>query len=152
MFAHALLMIAATTLAAPDTPAEDAKKELSRLEGAWVATTFEVQGTQLPADAVKEVKLVCSGEKYTFMGSNGDEEKGTLKLDPAKKPKTLDIQITSGNDQGKLQLAIYELDGDTFKICAAIAGEKERPKELSTTKAGGGDLLLVFKREKKKDK
>ena len=148
MFAHALLLAAASVLAAQDKAGDDAKKELGRLEGTWVATTFEVQGNELPADFAKSVKLVCTGEKYVYQGGDGAEEKGTLKLDPSKKPKSLDIKITEGTDQGKLQLAIYELDGDTLKVCANAADAKERPKEFSSTK-GGGQMLVVFKRQKK---
>ena len=49
--------------------------------------------------------------------------------DPAVKPK------------------IYELDGDTFKLCYAAPGE-ERPKEFSA-KGANGITLAVWKRAKK---
>jgi hypothetical protein len=44
-------------------------------------------------------------------------------------------------------LGLYELDGDTWKICSALPG-KERPEEL-TSKEGTGHTLAVWEREKK---
>ena len=60
----------------------------------------------------------------------------------------MDITITEGDAKGQLQLAIYELDGDTMKICANTPGDKERPKEF-TSKPGSGHINIVLKREKK---
>jgi len=46
--------------------------------------------------------------------------KATFTIDPAKKPKTIDYQMTDGFTKGKKQLGIYEVDGDTFKLVSAV--------------------------------
>jgi uncharacterized protein (TIGR03067 family) len=144
MLAHALLLVAAGTLLAPDTPTDEAKKELERLQGTWVAT--------VTANGQK-ISLICTGDKYVQKVGDMTVEEGTHKLDPTKKPKTMDITVKEGEYKGKLQLAIYELDGDVLRLCANEAGDKNRPTEFSTTKEGGGRMLIVLRREKKeKDK
>ena len=52
------------------------------------------------------------------------------------KPKMVDLTFTAGPEKGKTSLGIYEVDGDTWKICLGLAG-KGRPKEF-TTKAQSG--------------
>jgi uncharacterized protein (TIGR03067 family) len=146
---HALLFVAATVALAPDTPVDDAKKELDKIQGTWIVTSFEVGGQK---GAVGSMKLICVGDKYTQQSGDTVVEKGSHKLDPTKKPKTMDVTITEGEQKGLLQLAIYELDGDTLRMCLNEGGDKERPKEFSTTKAGGGKMLVVLKREKKEEK
>ena len=47
-----------------------------------------------------------------------------MKLDAAKKPKTVDVTITKGRDKGKKQYGLYQVDADTLKFCFA-APEKE---------------------------
>jgi hypothetical protein len=44
-------------------------------------------------------------------------------------------------------LGIYELDGDTYKLCGDMQG-KSRPTEFAV-KPGSGFVLEVLKREKK---
>jgi uncharacterized protein (TIGR03067 family) len=67
-------------------------------------------------------------------------------VDVAKKPKTIDITFTEGPEKGKTIVGIYELEGDTYKVCINVNG-KERPKEFAA-KAGSGHGLEVLKREK----
>ena len=72
--------------------------------------------------------------------------KAKITIDPSKKPKTIDYQMTDGFTKGKTQLGIYEVDGDTFKSCFGKPGT-ERPTEF-TSKPGDGRTLSVWKREK----
>lgn len=143
-----LLQLLAVTLLVADAPAGDAaKKELDKLQGTWVATAGEAGGQQYPDEQLKAMKFVVEGNKYTFTTKDTAEhpEKGTLKPDPAANPKALDIEITDGPDQGKSQKAIYDLEGDTLKVCVASPGA-DRPTEMSAKPQGQG--LLTFKRQK----
>jgi uncharacterized protein (TIGR03067 family) len=145
---RALLLFTAVLLLPAAVLQDDAaKKELDKLQGSWTATEYEYNGNKGDANFVKQIKLICKDDKYTQKIGDEVVEEGTHKLDPTKKPKTMDITVTAGQEKGKTQLAIYELEGDTFKICAAAHGAKERPKEF-TAKAGSGQLLIVLKRDK----
>jgi len=139
---YALLVLVAGFLVAADDP----KDELKKLEGTWTMVSGEKDGKNVAEQTIKTAKLVIKGDQHDFR--IGDETfKGTLKVDPSKKPKTIDATDTEGPFKGKTLLGIYELDGDNFKVCFAKPGE-DRPKEFST-KSGTGHILYVWKKEKK---
>jgi uncharacterized protein (TIGR03067 family) len=124
-----------------------AKEELKRLDGVWRIVSVVSDGKKTPEDAIKGMSVVLSGDTYTVKVDEKQVEKGTQKVDPTKKPKTIDINILEGEDKGKSQLGIYELDGDTLKMCFAAAGQA-RPTEFSS-KEGSKHDLGVFQRLKK---
>ena len=72
--------------------------------------------------------------------------KGTYKIDPAANPKAMETTASTGPYKDKPLLGIYELDGDSLKICYAAPG-KDRPTEFNS-KAGSGWILTVHKRLK----
>ena len=73
--------------------------------------------------------------------------KAKITLDSAKKPKTIDFQMTDAVNKGRCQLGIYELDGDTLKSCFA-APAAERPKDF-TSQPGDMRTSTVWRRETK---
>ena len=73
-------------------------------------------------------------------------DKGTVKLDPAAKCKTMDITGTDGPNKGKTFLTIYELNGDTLKVCYDLSA-KSRPTEFES-KPKTQLFLVTYKREK----
>jgi uncharacterized protein (TIGR03067 family) len=91
------------------------------------------------------MKLVVEGDKYNVtVGISVDL--GAIRIDPAAKPKTMDIIGTEGPNKGKTFLAIYELNGDTLRICYDLTG-KVRPTEFKTRK-GEPLFLATYKRAK----
>jgi uncharacterized protein (TIGR03067 family) len=73
--------------------------------------------------------------------------KAKVTIDPTKKPKAIDYEMTEGPTKGKTHLGIYELDGDTVKFCFAAPG-KDRPADF-TSKEGSERTLSVWKKDKK---
>jgi uncharacterized protein (TIGR03067 family) len=135
-------------LIAADSPKADAKKDLDRIQGSWVGASGESSGNALPDEQVKGTKFVLKGDKYSYTVADTYQEEGTLKIDPTKKSKTIDVTIVEGDDKGETQLGIYELHGDTLRLCFARPGkDNARPKDFSTN-AGNQQLLLVLTREK----
>lgn len=139
----ALLLVLAAGLV---VVAADAKDELDKLQGTWARTTAEVNGKPAPEGELKNTTLVIQGDQYTLKTPDRDR-KGTLKLDPTKSPKEIDLTPSAGPNKGKTLHGIYELDGDTFRYCLAVDG-KDRPTEFSS-KPGSGHGLFVNKREKR---
>jgi hypothetical protein len=56
--------------------------------------------------------------------------------------------MSEGPLAGRTLRGIYEIEGDTQKVCLPLEEGAGRPKEF-TSKPGSGHLLQVFKREKK---
>ena len=62
-------------------------------------------------------------------------------------PWTVDVTYTSGDNKDKTMPGIYEIDGDTCKVCFAPV-DKERPTDFEA-KEGTDCVVTVWKREKK---
>src|SRR5262245_30371131 len=108
---------------AADEKAE--KVELEKFTGTWKGASVVQDGKEMPKAEAEAVKLVVAGEKYTLKIGDQDIE-GTHNLDPTKKPKQIEAVRTKGPNKGEKMLGIYELEGDTFKVCFAAPG-KDRP-------------------------
>src|SRR5262249_39470738 len=124
----------------------DVEKELKKFQGTWTFESVEAGGKEEPAADFKGITVVFEGDKYAV--KKGDEviQAATLKLDPSKSPKTLDSTVTEGPNKGTVILGIYEISGDTLKVCFDPEGKK-RPTEFKTT--SGPQTLVVHKRVKK---
>src|SRR5262249_23682448 len=76
-----------------------------KIQGTWQGVTGEHRGNRLD---IKAFQLTFAGENITVTRNGQVFSKGTFKLNPSKRPKTIDIQ----NDNGKTRLGIYELKGN----------------------------------------
>jgi uncharacterized protein (TIGR03067 family) len=124
----------------------DVRQELKKLSGNWTLEFAENDGKKANEAQVKMVRLVLDGEKNTSLLDDKPISQGTQKLDPAKNPKTIDIEYTDGFYKGKTRLGIYELDGDTssLKLCLAEPS-RERPTAFASA-PGSKITLQVWKR------
>jgi uncharacterized protein (TIGR03067 family) len=118
----------------------------ANFDGTWLPSAAELGGKPFPDEVRKAIKLVIKGDKYTVT-TGKQVDRGTVKLNPAAKPKELDVIGTDGPNKGKTILAIYERDGDTLRVCYDLSG-KGRPKEFKT-KEGTQQFLVTYKREKR---
>ncbi len=120
-------------------------KDADAIQGSWLPSTAELAGAKFPDQARMAITLTINDENYTVTIA-AKVDKGTIKLDPSAKPKTMLITGTEGPTKGKKILAIYELDGDTLKICYDLSG-KAYPTEFKS-KADTQLFLVTYKREK----
>jgi len=126
---------------------EAVKKDLAQLQGEWSMVSGSADGQPMPAQMLKQMKRICKGDEVTTTMAGQVFFKAKIAIDPSKKPKTIDYEMTEGFTKGKKQLGIYELDGDTLKSCFGGVGAA-RPPDF-TSKPGDGRTLSVWKREKK---
>ena len=139
------LMLAGSLLFASER--EDAtKKAHAQLEGVWSFALVEFDGKKQPAVPFATNKMIISKDGSYVVVQGTRVTRGTLKLDPTATPKHYDPTITTGPRKSLTFSGIYELDGDTLKICFSLRG-KERPAALAS-KPGSGLLFQVFNREK----
>lgn len=117
----------------------DKESKTAQIEGTWIPASAELSGAPFPEQILKTMKLVLTEKTYTvFVGSVSDI--GAITLHPGGEPKSMDIHGTEGPNMGKTFLAIYELTGDTLKICYDLS-EKSRPQGFGT--APNTKLFLV---------
>jgi uncharacterized protein (TIGR03067 family) len=125
---------------------EAVKKDMAQLQGEWFMVSGSADGQTMPGPIVKRMKRVCKGDEVTTTVGGQLFFKAKISIDPSKKPKTIDYQMTEGLTKGQEQPGIYEVDGDTFKSSFGKPGA-ERPTDF-TSKPGDGRTVSVWKRNK----
>jgi uncharacterized protein (TIGR03067 family) len=139
-FAPAAAIVLAAA-AASAQPGDD----LKAAAGKWTVTRATFAGADVTA-VVKSVELRLAPDGgYTFT-IDGQTDRGTVKVDPARSPKHLDVVGKEGRNAGKAIKAIYKLDGDTKTVCYEL-GDGPRPTAFES-KAGSTVLLAEYKRTK----
>jgi len=126
------------------------KDDLDKLQGAWLTVSLVSDGKtvvdeNLPPKPGPTTKVVYEGNEWKVKVGDKIVATGLIKVDSTKIPKELDVLDESGMKNDKTKLAIYELEGDTFRYCIALAG-KPRPVDFSS-KEGSGHALIVSRRE-----
>jgi uncharacterized protein (TIGR03067 family) len=140
----ALLSVVLVATAKPQR--DDMSAELKKLRGTWRLVEEIDDGKQMPAEEASKYKLtfdIAGRWKVEIDGKVVGE--GTATIDPSGKPKTIDYTFAQGENTGSKFIAIYELEGDSFKHCGVL--KIARPSEFSS-KPGSGHILTVFRREK----
>jgi len=143
-FLIGLAAVALATARAEDT--EAMKKDMAQLQGEWSMVSGSADGNAMP-DAMRETaRRVCKGDETTVTIGAQLLMKAKFTIDPSRKPKTIDYEMIDGLTNGKRQLGIYELEGDTVRFCFGSPGS-ERPPDF-TSKQGDGRTLSVWRRKK----
>jgi uncharacterized protein (TIGR03067 family) len=119
--------------------------ELKRFSGKWRFVSIEVEGATIPAKLFEKDSLTLKGKQFVSV-VEGNTTHGVFTVNPTPTPKTIDLTFSDGPGKDKTQKGIYELEGDSQKICFA-KGDQVRPTEF-TSKPGNGQMIQVLKREK----
>jgi uncharacterized protein (TIGR03067 family) len=95
----------------------------------------------------KGMTVTFEGDKYTVKKGDKVIQVGRQKLDPSRSPKAVDVTVAEGLNKGAAMLGIYEISGDTLKVCFDPEGKK-RPTEFKSA-PGSQTFVNVHKRVKK---
>jgi uncharacterized protein (TIGR03067 family) len=139
----ATLLSASLFTAAASPKSTPSIQDVKKLQGTWRVVKGESKGKAKPEDAIKDLKWVIKGNTITLKGDEGKNFELRFKLDAAQKPKTIDL---INPERKQTVQGIYQLDGNTLKLCVGVPGEK-RPATFVT----GEDLnvaLFILEREK----
>lgn len=120
--------------------------DATAVQGSWQPAQAELAGKPMPDAVLKTISLKIDNGKYeVLVGEQPD--RGTYTLDSTTKPKSMTITGTDGPNNGKTFPAIYELKGDTFRVCYDLSGAKH-PTEF---KSVAGTLLYLVTYNRKKE-
>ena len=134
--------------AAGDANEKGVAKDPQTFKGTWRLSSKEEDGKKFSEEEIKDIIATTDGSgRVSVRRRDKVIGGGTVKLDPTTKPKTIDIAFTEGDRKGKTMLGIYEIEGDTFRVCCARPRDA-RPAEFCA-KAGSGRALVAYQREKK---
>lgn len=112
------------------------------LMGTWKVVSLESDGraidvSKTPLHVFKDGKMRMSDSKDTYI----------YKLDPSKKPATLDFYWEKLGAEETHQ-GIYELKGDELKWCYATTAGFNRPKEFTGKPGYANQTLKRVKNDK----
>lgn len=122
------------------------KADLEAIQGTWVLSAMESEGEDVPKEHFKAWTAEYQGNRVTFRDGERVRRRGIVTLDPSRNPKAVNTWDQDGPYEDRTVPGIYEVDGDTLKLCFARPGD-ERPKAF-TTKDGTGFLFCIYKRKK----
>jgi uncharacterized protein (TIGR03067 family) len=127
--------------ASPASPANDVPDEdLDHLQGTWQVIAAENEGESNKEEA-KQYTWDFQANKYTINCNGKFAELYTVKLNSGTKPKTIDSTFHLG---GKL-MGIYEINGDTLKICYDLT-RRGRPESFTAPK-GSRRVVYILQRQ-----
>ncbi len=141
------LIVCLLVLLLPACSAQEAapkmEPDLATLQGTWKPISMEMDGEFLPDERIGNTRLTIEGENFTF-DTGEDSHGGLYKIKPDEDPKQLDIEITRGDEKGKVYLVIYKFEDGKMIQCMEVSNAN-RPVEF-TGKAGSGNLYEVWER------
>jgi uncharacterized protein (TIGR03067 family) len=126
------------------------RREAPDHRGRWQAVRFLIDGKADPAEAVGKTELLLDDASYRFVSAppfgprgKGSGEGRTV-VDLTKAPHHIDLIPSSGPYEGLTQEGIFEVEGDTLKLCYGMP-TKARPTEFAT-RPNSGIYLAEFRR------
>jgi uncharacterized protein (TIGR03067 family) len=148
MTATALVLVAGLLTAAADDKQEATKKDRELMQGHWTVVSLVRNGMDVPQAQGIKVSIDADGNAAHLPSEKEPmpDLKGKITIDPSKNPKTIDLVVVEGSRKGQTMAGIYEIDGDTLRICRPGPG-KDRPTEFSS-KEGSGCDIITYKRDK----
>ncbi len=149
-FLPAVVLATVTAALAADPAKEDAAKaDAAKLQGTWQVTKFIDHSEEAaPAAEIEHMAFEFKGDRVTMRRTKDDPgREGKYTLDPAKRPKSIDIDFGVPVSEG-----IYKLDGDTLTICV-VGGSRNgktaaRPTEFRASKRDKYSLFELKKVKK----
>ncbi len=134
--------VAGTVLLSGGDLADAIKKDKAALQGTWQVTASVSKGDKVSADDLKGLFLIFRGDAILIREGGKTEENFSFVLDPNKKTKEIDLLLKVGPQKGRIDKGIYQVDGDSLKICIQTSKDAARPRDFSSP--AGSELWLVL--------
>ncbi len=128
------------------TPSTLSIDDATAVQGSWQPAQAELAGKPMPDAVLQTISLKLDNGKYEVFVA-GQPDRGTYTLDSVTKPKSMTITGTDGPNLGKTFPAIYELKGDTLRVCYDLSGAKH-PTDFKSI-AGTMLYLVTYNRKQK---
>jgi uncharacterized protein (TIGR03067 family) len=127
----------------PPDPRSAGERDLAALQGVWGQVWSKADGSELDEPPDFPVRVTISGSEFTLSNARlGTAITYRLRPVPGASPKAYDL--VDEDDPTQTVEAIYELNGDTLRVCQPLAS-RPRPTEFNGDE-GTMNLLAVHKR------
>jgi len=116
---------------------------LRSLEGEWHFVALQADGTDMPAAAFAQSRLLFDGDRFRMESTEANYD-GVFTIDVGEEPMRIDVDFVDGPEAGNRCLGIFEQRGDRLTICLGLVGAG-RPHAFAT-KPGSGHALERLRR------
>jgi uncharacterized protein (TIGR03067 family) len=116
-------------------------EEVALLQGSWSLRSLAMDGQEMPSSLIANAGIEVNGNRFVSVGMGAVYE-GRLELAPSTNPRQLDMKFDAGPEKGNVNLCIYEIAGDVWKICIATRGSI-RPSAFESTPGSGLALEVL---------
>jgi uncharacterized protein (TIGR03067 family) len=150
----AAMIFAFGVILSPSRAAEkpDDRADTEKLQGVWRGRSIDAKGLSLMPSSAYNLLLRFDKDSFTVEQEGQVTVRGTFALDPAQKPRTIDLTLketVQTVNKGAVVRGIYEIDKDGLRLCTTKANGEDRPKRF-VSKSGTPHTLFTFQREKGK--
>jgi RNA polymerase sigma factor (sigma-70 family) len=136
----------------PGKQADKPKTDHELIQGTWVRVSLRVGGKDVPLGNGPPDNLTFTDDKVSLLLRNGNGEEvtshGSFKLNPSRKPKEIDLTDLYAPFEKKTMACLYELDGDSLKLCEPLQPGDDRPTTLESTEGSKHHLWTLKRRDK----
>ena len=125
------------------------QQEIANYSGSWKVISITANGeTTFEEERVIVLENHTDGT-WILMIDGQEKMRGMHRLSPLANPKEIDIEITSGDEQGVTLKGIYDMRDNTRRLCVR-GPDGWRPQEF-TGATGSECVLIEFERQKSSD-
>jgi uncharacterized protein (TIGR03067 family) len=138
-----LILLAASPALAFAQGDDATKEELKKLQGSWKVTSMIIDGMDQKLPDGQSVVFVIKDATVKQMVGDVVAMEGKFEVNSKANPKQITLIADNGPNKGKKDMAVYILEGDTFKV-AGYTGDASLEKRLDAfpkTAMKGVDLF-----------
>jgi uncharacterized protein (TIGR03067 family) len=128
--------------------AGEEKSDLERLQGTWIVASLVEKGKGLPAAEIEVLEVAIEKNVFTVTEKGKKVVEYEIKLDPSKKPATIDFTHLIGDDKGKTEPGIYVIEKGQIKM-ALDETRKGRPTVFEGKETEAYSVIVLKKKEAK---
>jgi uncharacterized protein (TIGR03067 family) len=121
--------------------------QLPKLSGTWTITSGERNGQRLPDERVAGLRVTITADTITvFDRTNKPFYVVRYKLDTARTPNEINMEIADGPNRGQVAKGIVTMDSAEMMRLNYSTGNQGRPAEFRTAPGGTTATLFILKR------
>ncbi len=119
---------------------EQEQSDHALIQGIWKVEKAVHSGEEMPGYMVLEFKR----DKVIPRRNGNADTEADFKIDVSRMPRRMDLKTPDGMKMA----GIYEIQGETLKLCFTREGEGVRPTKFESP-AKSQSVLIIMKRQKK---